>query len=551
MPHSRQYKPLEISKTLRNPKRVKDFLRVVKENVNEFELSSDTIYIILKTLIKEGIYKPNLNNPFIALPTPSFADDIKLKWELDQELLDEEVETIMDCMDPKLSSTPRKYAGFDYGWCSRFYTQYEELRNLGFVKFTFQLDIPGDQNKNYRDNSVPIEITPLGDLMLDEENPFGMQLSFLNGIANYQRNSIVEKVLNKNKPFILLLKVLKKFHDIDENSPGISRNELAIFSIWKDDDAESLFNKIIEFRNLHGRRPSDETVFDYCGSLLNINSEHGGWDRRRNMRSVVKDNTDVIIRYMLITGLIEPRGVSLDEGLARYICLNKNLIKLTDYLINEKSDLIENYENYSIHDFISSIQNIDSTIPSFFDADYVVSTECTNEHLDYWLNHFGIETIIDELNILNTRSRTNNEDLIPIADYIRFEFLAALFLHHKHINNNDVTIKANYLVLGNGFPYHQAPRGKPDIEFTSSDINKIVELTLTTTQQQNLLEVSPITRRKIPSFQEIHPDGFADLISPSFHTESVGYAEYQRDRHNIVCNLITIEEFVSTNQQLS
>ena len=99
-------------------------------------------------------------------------------------------------------------------------------------------------------------------------------------------------------------------------------------------------------------------------------------------------------------------------------------------------------------------------------------------------------------------------------------------------------------MVENGFPFHHAPPGKPDIEFTSNTINKIVEVTLEQRQRQNIVEVVPITTRKIQSFQERYPDGFADLISPSFHPESVDYAEFKRETQKIICNLITIDEFI-------
>ena len=64
----------------------------------------------------------------------------------------------MNCTDNIHSSAPRKYAGFEKGWCSRFWTQYEEIRSLGFIEFSYQSDIPGERNSNFREESIPIKL---------------------------------------------------------------------------------------------------------------------------------------------------------------------------------------------------------------------------------------------------------------------------------------------------------------------------------------------------------------------------------------------------------
>ena len=51
----RQFKPLEVSKTIRNPERIKKFLEVVKDNFNGDDLSKETIYGILKILVKKNL----------------------------------------------------------------------------------------------------------------------------------------------------------------------------------------------------------------------------------------------------------------------------------------------------------------------------------------------------------------------------------------------------------------------------------------------------------------------------------------------------------------
>ena len=543
MIRDRQFKPLEVSTTLRNPERIKNFLKVILDDFNNEDLTKETILGILKVLIKKGLYQP-IGYHFPP-PNQDFKTVVKAKWDTNEELNDDEVEIIMNCTDPIYSSTPRKYPGFEKGWCSRFWTQYEEIRSLGFLEFSYQADIEGEKNLIFRNEAIPIKLTKLGEMLLNDEKNFSLQLSFLNGIANYQRDNIFEKVLNHNKPFILLLKLLKLFYQNDENSPGISRKELAIFMVWKDDNVENLYHTILKFRELYGRMPSDQEVFDFCGKLMDINPEIGGWDKIRNISSIVIDKTDVIIRYMLMSGLIVPRGITHENEFARYISLNKDLISLTNYLIEKRSDLIVDYENYPVSKFFEIAGNIDSKIEEFLDDNYVVTTLCTNQQMDFWIEKLGIEVIKEELLKLSQNSRSVHPELLEISSFLRLEFLVALYLRFQNINNSDVKIQPYFLVVENGFPFHHAPPGKPDIEFTSKNINKIVEVTLEQSQRQVIVEVNPITTRKIQDFQTKYPDGFADLISPSFHMESISLAEFKRERHGIVCNLITVEEFVS------
>ena len=165
-----------------------------------------------------------------------------------------------------------------------------------------------------------------------------------------------------------------------------------------------------------------------------------------------------------MSGLIVPRGISHEDEFARYISLNKDLIQLINYLIEERSDLYSDYENYSIENYLEAAGGIDTNIEDYLDDDYVVTTACTEQQLDFWIEKLGIETIKNELLNLSQNNRTVHPELREITDFLRLEFLTALYLRFQNKDDQDVKIQPYYLVVENGFPFHHAPAGKPDID---------------------------------------------------------------------------------------
>ena len=73
------------------------------------------------------------------------------------------------------------------------------------------------------------------------------------------------RVLNENIPLILLLETIKKLNaDPELNNAGISRKELPLLIFWKDNNAETLYQRIKELRSDYRYNPSDEVIIEIC-----------------------------------------------------------------------------------------------------------------------------------------------------------------------------------------------------------------------------------------------------------------------------------------------
>ena len=105
-----EYKPLLFTTTIRNPERIKDFLKVISKYDGQI-LSNKVIKKIAFDLIKNKIYLPEYVNRIPKL---------KSKAKNDESFTDEEVEEILEN-----SPQEHKEAGFDKGWPSRFDTWYK------------------------------------------------------------------------------------------------------------------------------------------------------------------------------------------------------------------------------------------------------------------------------------------------------------------------------------------------------------------------------------------------------------------------------------------
>ena len=233
-----QYKPLLLTTTVRNPERLRNLLLVLKEFDGQ-TLTNSLCEIVEGELIRRGLYRP----------TRGKTETIKNKWA-DQELLsDDEVSRLIE-----LNPQQHKEAGFEYGWPSRFDTHYKLGEWFGFV---------------YYEMGMPIQFSKLGNLyveqtQINDEYFFANdeQQIFLNAFARYHRRNPFQRVLNHNRPLILLLETLKELERYkDYGGVGLARHELPFLIVWKDNDSKALAKFIIEFRKQWAYTPSSEIIF--------------------------------------------------------------------------------------------------------------------------------------------------------------------------------------------------------------------------------------------------------------------------------------------------
>ena len=168
-----EYKPLLFTTTVRNPERIKDFIKVIA-NYNNKILTNEVIMKIVKDMIGGKYYYTMYEKN-----TPELN---AIYMDLDEKFSDEQLEEI-------ISNSPQnhKEAGFDKGWPSRFDTWYKFIKELGFV---------------YYEMGKPIEISETGNLLLTaelNENPELEEQAFLNALVKYQRNNWYDTESKSNR----------------------------------------------------------------------------------------------------------------------------------------------------------------------------------------------------------------------------------------------------------------------------------------------------------------------------------------------------------------
>jgi hypothetical protein len=188
-----------------------------------------------------------------------------------------------------------KEAGFDAGWPSRFDTWYKLAKELGFV---------------YYEINKPIEFSQSGIQLIKSIEPEFAHLEnqvFLNAFVKYERNNKFRRVLNTNKPLILLLQTIQEIKRIfDNKSVGILRIEIPLLLCWHDSDYIALAKLIQHIRAQYNFTPSEDVIYDQCKIMLNVTNARG--ENRFKKSNILHEMPDEFIRKMRLTGLISIRG---------------------------------------------------------------------------------------------------------------------------------------------------------------------------------------------------------------------------------------------------
>ena len=375
------YKPLLFTTTMRNPERIKSFLKIFKEYDGEI-LTEELIDKILGDIIKEGLYKPsNLTRPQ--------ENEIQQRNMLSEDILKE-----------ILANNPQnhKEAGFPKGWASRFDTIFKIAKELGFVYYKL---------------GESIKFSKIGLELADTNHSEFEQQAFLNAFVKYQRNNPFRKVLNENVPLLLLLEVIIKLNrDRNFTAKGISRLELPLLLYWKDNNVSDLCSRIISLRKKYRFAPSTEVIVKICQQEIMKDK-----DRYRSINTITSDLPDEFIRKMRLTGLISLRGGG------RFIDINQKEKEKVDYILKNFAD----YKKYSTEkDYFEYASKKD---PKLFSISPPVSSSKDKEkHLLRWAIHYDWQDVRKELLKLKRGGLSKDEILRYLPSPCRLEFLTAIAL---------------------------------------------------------------------------------------------------------------------------
>ena len=497
-----ELKPLLFSTTVRNPERIKDYVKIIS-NYQGKVLNNDIIMKIIADIIKNKLYY-----------TQKYEQKNKQLWEIynsDKEFSDEQVQDII-INSPQI----HKEAGFDEGWPSRFDTIFKIIKEFGFI---------------YYEMNKPIEISQTGQLLINSivnNNPELEEQAFLNSLVKYQRVNPFRKVLNENAPFTLLLKVLQKLKEepINDNDM-ISKKEIAFIICSPNDDENEIYNKIKDIRKKFGFDYSDDIIYDIC--LKDLNAE--GQEKRFKKTNILRELPDDFIRKMRMTGLIALRGYG------RFIDYNSEEIEKINYILENYSDYKKYDEAYNYYLYMSKIDNNLINISS---KPVSITIE---ESIQKWTSYFDWKTIKDELLILssNGKLKSRNDILKYIDEPTRLEFLVSIALKKWF---SDLIVKPNYLVDDEGLPRRHAGSGMPDIVCYNEDRCSLFEVTLLTGNQQCVREL-PSVGDHLREMRKSDKDAFSVFIAPTIHHRSYEYAEFLSFKDNLLIVLYTIIEFTS------
>lgn len=498
-------KPLSFSTTIRNPRRIPNFLKCILPFEGKI-LTSDIIYKVVKNVIREKEYTP------VYISRNQELKQI-LKSE-DETFSEEQIELII-----KMSPQNHKESGFEHGWDSRFDTWYKMIKEFGFIKYKM---------------GKPIIVTATGHMLVDAfmEEPINenkIQKIFLNALMKYQTNNPLRRNLNENVPLPLLLSVIQYFHDdIEENDAGLARHELPILICWRNNNAYEVYKYIKNIRNLVGFSCSDEYIYERCLEILESNNK-----KYLKMEKICHESVDEYIRKMRMSGLLSLRG----NG--RFLDINSFEKESAEYVIN-------NYMTYpkfsSEEEYIDYMGTIDSNILKIEFEKTIDFSDIRKQTLYKYASELSKDFIQKELKIVCEKKESKHDILRYINAPTRLEFLTSIALVQ---NFKGLDVNPNYSVDDEGLPTFTASGGYADIECYDSDYDSYFEVTLMCGRSDQVNnEIIPISRHLKEAKEKRRNESFSVFVAPVIHPDTKEAADWQKWKNNVDILTYNINEFI-------
>ena len=325
-------KPWSISTTIRNPERVRDFLKVLKLIEGEkWTIESQTKFQIL--LIQNRIYGFGNQQFYNGLP----KKDIELIEDLKKNITLERAKEIFEKKNYKDPSMRGRQS-------------FSLLKKIGLVYLN-------EENK--------LKISKAGENFLKENYDLTEVFfrSFLKWqLPNKATTDFKEKDGFNIKPFVGVLHLIKRVNELwikkGNNPVGLHRTEFLIFVhlLINYENIGNMAKDIIKYReerfNVEGKNNKKEFDkkyhFQYVKEVL-------GMDDEKIINKVIKnckDYLDNTIRYFRVTGYISLRGGGF------YIDLEKSRDIEINLLLKSDNASINNFENKSEYDYYLENMNL-------------------------------------------------------------------------------------------------------------------------------------------------------------------------------------------------
>jgi len=535
-----------ISTTIRNPERIRNFLKVLKELEGEVWDYNTQVKFQIK-LIQNKLY---------GFGEPQFENNLSKKhknWLLTENLSYQKAKDIFfskNYKDPPM----------------RGRVSFSPIEKLGFV---------------YLNQKKQIVVSDFGNKFLESDYDLGE--IFLKSLLKWQYPSPGFTKYKKEygydiKPFIaslhLINEVNKKCKELKIKEKGVSKKEFAMFFVslinfkYIKETACKLVNFRLENEKLNNAESEKFFNLFFKKNFNNFES----WNN-------AVEYTDNIIRYFRLTRFIIIRGNGFYIDLEpRRIIEIKSLLKKFDGRA-ECFDSSHSFRKY-LGDFslpelpwenvlkLKQLQKLlfDETskkysnlltkgclIPVIPKIDEKLST--VNE-LKKSVNKLRIF-----LRVLNeTEIKVNSQSVSKVEEYI--DELSNIFQKQnrsieleKYVNlalnalNDAITIKPNYPVGDDNEPTFTAPANKADIECFYQSFYSICEVTLLTNRSQWYNEGQPVMRH-IRDFENKYFDKetYCLFVAPKLHRDTVNTFwisvkyEYEGKKQKIIP--VTIYQFI-------
>lgn len=508
-------KPWSISTTVRNPERLRDFLKVLKKlEEQSFDRNNQIKYQVL--LIQERLYKP-LNIP-LKFRKYYEEPETEMPYEIAKEIF-----YAQDYEDPPM----------------RGRQSVNPLNKLGF--------------SIAREGSGPIIITKLGNKFLAGDYDVGyiffkslLKLQF----PNHWSADFSEKEGFNIMPFIAVMHLIRKLNKKSPKS-GLDKTEFSIFvpTLISLKQIDEHVERILKFRReknkdkylrnfakeFYGaKKLPDEKInnlFDYGDNIM----------RYFRLTRYFKVSMDPLGYYWNID--IEPsREVEIEQLLEKYSGAAIKFKSLPDYLSylsditkpalpwEKKENLAkvaESLKNMTINFtkkenlkipqnerkiLLIDVQTMDKTQLE----DYISRLRSFNLELKERLRKTRLKADLNRIEeiILTLRDSKKLKKYEP-------EQFEKLITEALKIINDEILIKPNYPVDDDGEPVNHSPGNKPDIECYYHTFKAICEVTLNTSRLQWVQEGQPIMRH-LRDFEVQHKDDaiFCIFIAPQIHNDT-------------------------------
>lgn len=520
--------PWSISTTVRNPDRLRDFLRVLKELEEQpFNSENQIKYQIL--LIQKKLYKPT----DLTREQEEYFDDIEKEMPFS---VAKDIFNAQGYKDPAM----------------RGRNSVAPLNKMGLC---------------IAENSAgSVKITPLGEYFLSEDYDIG-KLFFIH-FLKWQLPNPSSRKFSKNdgfaiKPFIgtlhLINEVNKNWTRQGNEPIGISKDEFSLFSPTLIDykNIKSQAKKLIEYRiglrlqkgNKNRKQFREKFRKDFAEAFLGA-SNSGEIKRLLNN---LKDYGDNAIRYFRLTRYLHIRGGGfyVDLEPRRPIEIEKLLstdnasplvFESADEYIEYLADIeqpvlpwetkpelekIAKNLNQDVQRFVFDLESKAVKIPTFvFQKIKFLDTEQLKQYIEdlraYRRKLQELETNFESQDVSKIQEYINalkNIHQSTNKKSIELEKLATLALNAL---NDAIEITPNYPVGDDNEPTFTAPANKPDIECFYEKFNSVCEVTMLTNRSQWYNEGQPVMRH-VRNFENSHADktAYCLFIAPRLHQDTV------------------------------